>query len=66
MLFRSTEAIELGYIIRKDKQRQGFAYEGLKAILEYVKEHFDIKSVNVSVHKDNVSFLAYCIFLPVP
>ena len=50
-----TEAIELGYIIRKDKQRQGFAYEGLKAILEYVKEHFDIKSVNVSVHKDNVS-----------
>ena len=50
-----TEAIELGYIIRKDKQRQGFAYEGLKAILEYVKEHFDIKSVNVSVHEDNVS-----------
>lgn len=50
-----TEAIELGYIIRKDKQRQGFAYEGLKAILEYVKEHFDIKSVCVSVHKDNVS-----------
>lgn len=50
-----SEAIEIGYIIRKDKQRLGFAYEGLKNILIYVKEHFDIKSVNVSVHRDNVS-----------
>ena len=50
-----SEAIEIGYIIRKDKQRQGYAYEGLKSILTYVKEHFDIKSVNVSVHKDNIS-----------
>ena len=50
-----TEAIEIGYIIRKDKQRQGFAYEGLKAILIYVKEHFEIKSVKVSVHRDNTS-----------
>ena len=50
-----TEGIEIGYIIRKDKQRQGFAYEGLRAILIYVKEHFDIKSVNVSVHRDNIS-----------
>ena len=50
-----TEAIEIGYIIRKDKQRCGFAYEGLKSILSYVREHFDIKSVNVSVHKDNVA-----------
>ena len=50
-----SEAIEIGYIIRKDKQRQGYAYEGLKSILSYVKEHFDIKSVNVSVHKDNIS-----------
>ena len=50
-----TEAIEIGYIVRKDKQRCGFAHEGLKAILAYVKEHFDIKSVNVSVHRDNIS-----------
>ena len=50
-----TEAIEIGYIVRKDKQRSGFAYEGLKAILIYVKEHFDISSVNVSVHRDNTS-----------
>ena len=50
-----TEGIEIGYIIRKDKQRQGFAYEGLKSILEYVKEHFDIKTVRVSVHKENIA-----------
>ena len=50
-----TEGIEIGYIIRKDKQRQGFAYEGLRAILIYVKEHFDVKSVTVSVHRDNIS-----------
>lgn len=50
-----TEAIELGYIVRKDKQKQGYAYEGLRAILTYIKEHFDIKSVRVSIHKDNVS-----------
>lgn len=52
-----SEAIEIGYIIRKDKQRQGFAYEGLKAILEYVKEHFDIKTVRVTVHEENVPSL---------
>lgn len=45
--------IELGYIIRTDKQRQGYAYEGLKAILEYVQEHFGIKRVRVKVHKEN-------------
>ena len=52
-----SEAIEIGYIVRKDKQRQGFAYEGLKAILAYVKEHFDIKTVRVTVHEENVPSL---------
>ena len=52
-----SEAIEIGYIVRKDKQRQGFAYEGLKAILKYVKEHFDIKTVRVTVHEENVPSL---------
>lgn len=49
-----SEAIELGYIVRKDKQGQGFAYEGLRAILRYVREYFDVKSVRVSVHRENV------------
>lgn len=48
------EAIELGYIIRKDKQRQGYAYEGLSAILKYVAEHFEVGRVKVSVHRDNI------------
>lgn len=50
-----TEGLELGYIIRKDKQRQGYAYEGLSAIIIYLREHFDISHIKVSVHKDNVS-----------
>ena len=49
----TTDGIEIGYIIRADKQGQGYAYEGLKAILDYVPEHFGIKRVRVKVHKDN-------------
>lgn len=49
------EAIELGYIIRRDKQRQGYAYEGLNAILEYVAEHYEVNNVRVTVHRDNVA-----------
>ena len=49
------EVIELGYIIRRDKQRQGFAYEGLKAILDFVPEHFGIKQVTVRVRRENVA-----------
>lgn len=48
-----TEGLELGYIIRKDKQRQGFAYEGLCGIILYLREHFDISNIRVSVHRDN-------------
>ncbi len=46
-------AIEIGYIIRPDKQGQGYAYEGLRAILDYVPDQFGIKQVRVKVHKDN-------------
>lgn len=49
----TADGIELGYIIRADKQGQGYAYEGLKAILDYIPEHFSIKRVRVKVHKDN-------------
>lgn len=50
-----TEGIELGYIVKKDKQRCGYAYEGLRAILDYIKDYFDVKEVNIRVHRDNVS-----------
>lgn len=50
-----TEGLELGYIIRKDKQRQGYAYEGMSAILIYVREHFAVSRLKVSVHRENVS-----------
>lgn len=50
-----TDGIELGYIIRKDKQRRGYAFEGLNAVLEYVAEHFEVNKVRVTVHRDNVA-----------
>ncbi len=53
-----TEGLELGYIIRKDKQRKGYAYEGLSAIIMYVREHFDVNNITVSVHKDNEASIA--------
>lgn len=48
-----TEGLELGYIIRKDKQQQGFAYEGLCGIIIYLREHFEISNIRVSIHRDN-------------
>lgn len=49
------EGLELGYIIRKDKQRQGFAYEGLCGIIIYLREHFEINNIKVSIHRENVA-----------
>ena len=48
-----TEGLELGYIVRKDKQQQGYAYEGLCGIIVYLREHFEISNIRVSVHRDN-------------
>lgn len=47
------EGLELGYIVRKDKQQQGYAYEGLCGIIVYLREHFEISNIRVSVHRDN-------------
>lgn len=52
-----SEAIEMGYIIKKSYQRKGFAYEGLSAILSYVKEYFDIKEVCIRIDKENIASL---------
>lgn len=49
-----TEGFETGYIIRKDRQRMGYAYEALSRILMYLQEHFDIEKINVRIHKDNI------------
>lgn len=49
-----SEGLELGYIIRRDKQRMGYAYEGLGAIIIYIREHFEADNIRVSVHRDNI------------
>ncbi len=49
-----TQGLELGYIVKKDRQRKGFAYEALSGILIYLHEHFDIANISVRVHKENL------------
>ena len=48
-----SEAVELGYIVKKSHQGQGYAYEALSAILSYVEETFEVKEVSAFIHPDN-------------
>lgn len=44
---------ELGYIIKKDRQRQGYAFEALSAVLDFVAEYFDVREVRAVIHPEN-------------
>jgi RimJ/RimL family protein N-acetyltransferase len=55
---RNTEdvdQVELGYVIRKDKQNLGFATEVCRAIVDYAREELGMSSVRARVHPDNLS-----------
>ena len=41
------EAVELGYLIRRDRQKKGYATECCRAILAYASEVLDIRKVHV-------------------
>ena len=43
----------LGYVIDRDYQNMGYAYEACKSIIEYAKEVLMIKNMYVRIHKDN-------------
>lgn len=45
---------ELGYLIRKDKQGQGYAKEAASAILTYAKEELGIEELFVYTSKKNI------------
>lgn len=47
--------LELGYIIDKKYQRQGYATEALKAIIAYAKERLDVKQLNAFIQTGNTA-----------
>lgn len=44
---------ELGYLIRKDSQRKGYAYEACLAIMEYAKDEIGIEQLFLCSEKEN-------------
>lgn len=46
--------IELGYMIAKDRQREGLAYEVCKKIMTMAKHFFDIEHLLLFTQKDNI------------
>lgn len=45
--------LELGYIIRKDEQKKGYAKEVCEAILRYAVEELEVQDLNAFIHPDN-------------
>lgn len=47
--------LELGYVIAREYQRQGYGYEVCQAILEYVKEELFFESIHCLIRPGNLS-----------
>lgn len=55
-----TETVELGYVIAKPFQRQGYAYEVCNAILKYAYEELEIEQVAAYIKEGNEASEALC------
>lgn len=47
--------MELGYVIRKEYQNQGYATEVCMAILDYAKQELEMEDMHCFIHKDNLA-----------
>ena len=47
--------LELGYVIAQDKQKQGYATEVCRGILDYVKNELDFSAVYCLIQKENLA-----------
>lgn len=54
------EDVELGYVIRTDEQKKGYATEVCTAILDYAKEELEVERVNAFVLPKNVISKNFC------
>ncbi len=46
---------ELGYMIGKDYQRKGYAYEAVKAVIEYAINELEVDDIFAEVNKENIA-----------
>lgn len=54
------EGLELGFMIGKAYQKQGYAYEICKAIIRYARDELLESNIRAYVHKDNQASIALC------
>lgn len=54
------EGLELGFMLGKDYQHKGYAYEACHAILDYAREELEQLSFRAVVHKENTSSRRLC------
>ncbi len=54
------EGLELGFMLGKEYQHQGYAYEACQAILEYAREELEQTSFRALVHRDNEKSKQLC------
>ena len=47
--------LELGYIIRKDEQKKGYAREVCEGIIQYAVEELEVQLLNAFIHPDNIN-----------
>ncbi len=49
------DEVEMGYVIAYDRRRQGLATEVCKAIIDWTKEHLDVRRISCRVEPDNIA-----------
>lgn len=58
--FDDVEGVELGYFIRADYQRKGYATEICNAIITYIAKQFDIHIITTTIEEKNVPSIKLC------
>lgn len=54
------EGLELGFMLGKEYQQQGYAYEACQAILDYAREELEQASFRAIVHRENMASRQLC------
>lgn len=54
------EGLELGFMLGKEYQHKGYAFEACKAILDYAREELEQSSFYAIVHEENQASIALC------
>lgn len=53
-------ALELGYLIAEEYQRQGYGYEVCSAVLKFAEETLGITLIDANIEKENIASLCLC------